>query len=160
MPILKTRITDILDTHNIPYRWLQHAEPVFTVKAAARQRGVVLEEMVKSVLLRDRRGLFAMACVPGIARVDLQAVQATLGAGWRRFHFATPEEILTVTGCVMGAVTPIGLPDDVPVIFDEAIGRLTRCNTSSGDPLAGLELAAADLIRVARGRLAPIAVQL
>ena len=61
-----------------------------------------------------------------------------------------------MTGCVQGAVAPIGLPDDVPVIFDEAIGRLTRCNISSGDPLCGLELAAADLIRVAHGRLAAI----
>lgn len=156
--VLKTRITDILDAQGIPYRWLHHAEPVFTVEAAARQRGVVLEEMVKSVLLRDRRGHHAMACVPGAQRVDLKAVQAALGAGWRRLHFASPEEILAVTGCVMGAVTPIGLPEAVPVIFDTAISRLARCNTSSGDPLAGLELAAADLIRVARGRLAAIAV--
>ena len=65
--------------------------------------------------------------------------------------------ILAVTGCVQGAVTPIGLPDDVPVIFDEAIGRLARCNISSGDPLVGLELAAADLVRIARGRFAKIA---
>lgn len=65
-----------------------------------------------------------------------------------------------MTGCVMGAVTPIGLPDDVPVIFDEAIGRLAKCNTSSGDPLAGLELAAADLIRVARGQVAAIAARI
>lgn len=90
--VLHTHITELLDAVGIPYRWLPHAEPVFTVEAAARQRGVVLEEMVKSVLLRDRRGHFAMACVPGTARVDLKAVQAALGAGWRRFHFATPEE--------------------------------------------------------------------
>jgi hypothetical protein len=37
------------------------------------------------------------------------------------------------------------------------IGRLARCNISGGDPQAGLELAAADLIRMARGRLAAIA---
>jgi prolyl-tRNA editing enzyme YbaK/EbsC (Cys-tRNA(Pro) deacylase) len=43
------------------------------------------------------------------------------------------------------------------VIFDDTISQLERCNISSGDPQAGLELAAADLIRVARGRLAAIA---
>lgn len=159
MTVLHTPLTDLLDAAGIPYRWLHHAEPVFTVEAAAAQRGVVLAEMVKSVLLREagRAGRFVMACVPGAARVDPKAVQAVLGEGWRRLHFASADEILAVTGCVMGAVAPIGLPDDVPVIFDEAISRLARCNISSGDPLAGLELAAADLLRVARGRLAPIA---
>ncbi len=159
MTVVRTRITDILDAAGIPYRWLHHTEPVFTVEAAAAQRGVVLAEMVKSVLLREagRGGRYVMACVPGAARVDPKALQAYLGQGWRRLHFASPEEILTVTGCVMGAVSPIGLPDNVPVLFDAAIARLTRCNISSGDPLAGLELAAADLIRVACGRLAAIA---
>ena len=158
MDTFRTHITDLLDAHGIPYRLLPHAEAVFTVEAAARQRGVVLEEMVKSILLREagRGEHYVMACVPGAKRVDPKAVQAALGEGWRRLHFASAEEIWTVTGCVQGAVTPVGLPDDVPVIFDEAIGRLVRCNISTGDPLCGLELAAADLIRVARGRMAAI----
>ena len=155
--IARTRITDILDAQGIAYRWLHHAEPVFTVEAAAQQRGVVPEEMVKSILLCDRSGHYVMACVPGAMRVEPRAVQAALGEGWRRLHFAGADEILAVTGCVQGAVSPIGLPDAVPVIFDETIGRLARCNISSGDPQAGLELAAADLIRVARGRVAAIA---
>ena len=114
--------------------------------------------MVKSILLREagQGGRYVMACVPGAGRVAPKAVQAVLGEGWRRLHFASAEEIQAVTGCVQGAVAPVGLPDDVPVIFDEAIGRLARCNTSTGDPLCGLELAAADLLRVSRGRLAVI----
>ena len=157
MDAIRTRITDILDARGVSYRWLRHAEPVFTVEAAAAQRGVVLEEMVKSILLRDAGGRYAMACVPGAARVDPTAVQTALVEGWRRLHFASAEEIRAVTGCVQGAVAPLGLPGDVPVLFDAAIGRLARCNISAGDPLCGLELAAADLIRAANGRLAEIA---
>jgi Cys-tRNA(Pro)/Cys-tRNA(Cys) deacylase len=155
--IARTRITDILDAQCIAYRWLHHAEPVFMVEVTVQQRGVVPEEMVKSILLCDRSGHYVMACVPGALRVDPRAVQVALGAGWRRLHFAGADEILTVTGCVQGAVSPIGLPDAVPMLFDETISQLARCNISSGDPQAGLELAAADLIRVARGRLAAIA---
>ncbi len=114
--------------------------------------------MVKSILLREagQVGRYVMACVPGAERVAPKAVQAALGEAWRRLHFASAEEIQAVTGCVQGAVAPIGLPADVPVIFDEAIGRLVRCNISSGDPLCGLELSAADLVRMVRGRLAAI----
>jgi prolyl-tRNA editing enzyme YbaK/EbsC (Cys-tRNA(Pro) deacylase) len=158
MSAFRTAITDLLDAGGVSYRLLPHAEAVFTVEAAARQRGVVAEEMVKSILLREagQAGRYVMACVPGTERVAPKAVQAALGEAWRRLHFAGAEEILAVTGCVQGAVTPLRLPDGVPVVFDEAIGRLARCNISSGDPLCGLELAAADLIRLARGRLAPI----
>lgn len=153
----KTRITHILDTHNISYRLLPHSEAVFTVEAAARQRGVVKEEMVKSILLRDKDGRYVMACVMGDARVNPKAVRAYLPKEWKRLYFANAEEILTITDCVQGAVAPLGLPDHVPVIFDQAVARQKKVNISSGDPMAGLELDARDLIRVASARLAPIA---
>lgn len=157
MSLPKTRIIHILDTHQISYRLLPHSEPVFTVEAAARQRGVVKEEMVKAILLRDKDGRYVMACVTGDARVDPKAVRAHLPHEWRRLYFATAEEIGTITGCVQGAVAPLGLPDHVPVIFDEEIGKLEKVSISSGDPMAGLELDAQDLIRAAGARLAPIA---
>ena len=48
-----------------------HSEPVFTVAAAAAQRGVVAEEMVKSILLRESRSdRYTMACVLGPAPVS------------------------------------------------------------------------------------------
>ena len=54
MTKLQTRITDLLDRHHIPYRVLPHNEPVYTVEAAAQQRSAPVEEMVKSILLRDK----------------------------------------------------------------------------------------------------------
>jgi Cys-tRNA(Pro)/Cys-tRNA(Cys) deacylase len=160
MTTFKTKITDLLDAHNIAYTLLPHTEPVFTVAAAAAQRGVVKEEMVKSILLREKSGQrYVMGCVTGDVRLDPRAVRAHLPAaeGWKRLTFATAEEIWQVTGCVQGAVTPLGLPDDVPVIFDVAIAQCQRVNISSGDPLAGLELDPQDLIRLAGAQLAPIA---
>jgi prolyl-tRNA editing enzyme YbaK/EbsC (Cys-tRNA(Pro) deacylase) len=157
MDALDTPVLRLLNAHQIAYRWLRHSQPVFTVEEAARQRGVVLQEMVKSILLRDRDGRYVMACVPGSARVNLNAVRAQLPPDWKRLTFASAEEILAVTGCVQGAVAPLGLPETVPVIFDEAIARCHQVNISSGDPHAGLELPAADLIRLAGARLAPIA---
>jgi len=155
--ILKTEVTRILDARGIVYRVLPHSEPVFTVEAAARQRGVVKEAMVKSILLRDRDGRYVMACVTGDARVDPKAVRAHLPEKWKRLWFATAEEILAVTGCVQGAVTPLGLPRDVPVIFDEGIARRETVTISSGDVMAGLELRAMDLIALSQARIAPIA---
>ena len=157
MSIPKTKIIAILDEHRIPYRVLLHREPVFTIETAAKQRGVVEEEMVKSILLRDRDGHYVMACVKGNARVNPKAVRAHLPKEWKRLRFATAEEILGVTGCVQGAIAPLGLLDNVPLIFDEAIALCPKVSISSGDPMAGIELDPKDLIKIAGARLAPIA---
>jgi Ala-tRNA(Pro) deacylase len=153
----RTPITDLLDHHQILYRLLPHREPVFTVATAAAQRGVVKEEMVKSILLREKGSRrFVMACVRGDSRVNLQAVRRQLPADWKRLTFATAVEIEQITGCVQGAVTPLNLPADVPVIFDETIARCAQVNISSGHPLAGLELNPQALIDLAGARLAAI----
>jgi prolyl-tRNA editing enzyme YbaK/EbsC (Cys-tRNA(Pro) deacylase) len=156
--MFKTKITELLDAHNIPYRLLPHSEAVFTVEAAAAQRGVVKEEMIKSILLRERKKhRYVMACVTGETRLDPRAVRANLPEDWKRLSFATAEEIRVVTGCVQGAVAPLCLPPEVPVFFDEAIARCAKVSISSGDPIAGLELETQDLINLAGAQLAPIA---
>jgi prolyl-tRNA editing enzyme YbaK/EbsC (Cys-tRNA(Pro) deacylase) len=157
MTNLTTRITAFLDEQGVAYRVLPHSEPVFTVEAAAQQRGVRQEEMVKSILLRDRQRRYVMACVTGDALLDPRAVRDCLPDNWKRLSFASRDEILDVTGYVQGAVAPLGLPDEVPVVFDEAIGRCEWVNISSGDPMAGLELRPFDLMRLAKAVLAPIA---
>jgi prolyl-tRNA editing enzyme YbaK/EbsC (Cys-tRNA(Pro) deacylase) len=153
-----TQITKLLDSCGISYRVLPHSEPVFTVEMAAVQRGVVLEEMVKSILLRERRKhRFVMACVIGNSRLDPQAVRIHLPGEWKRLSFASAEEITGNTGYVQGSVAPLCLPDPLPVVFDIAITQCTKVNISSGDPMAGLELQASDLIQLVNPIIAPIA---
>lgn len=153
-----SRLTRYLDAQQVAYKLLPHQEAVYTVEAAAAQRGVVLGEMVKSILLRDRNRRYAMACVLGADRLDPKAVRSTLGDGWKRLSFATADEIEEITGYQKGAVAPLCLPSQVPVLMDHKIAKLKRVNISSGDPLAGIELGAHDLIRLADARLAAISL--
>lgn len=155
----ETPITQHLKQNYVTYRLLPHTEPVFTVAAAAAQRGVVKEEMVKSILLREKSGRkrYVMACVLGHMRVDHRAVRSHLPGEWKRLSFTSAAEIENVTGSVQGAVVPLCLPENVPVIFDKAIAACDNVNISSGDPMAGLELKPQDLIRLAHALLAPIA---
>ncbi|HNB51367.1 MAG TPA: YbaK/EbsC family protein [Anaerolineales bacterium] len=151
---LHTPITRLLDTHHVPYRRLPHQEAVFTIETAAQTRGVVMEEMVKSILLKEKAGTntrYVMACVPGHARLLPQNVREYLPGEWRRLTFASAEEIQAVTGAVKGAVAPLCLPDDVSVVFDEALLKFDKVSISSGDPWLGLEIHPADLFRLAKG---------
>jgi len=154
---IKTRVTNLLDSNGVPYRILPHSKPVFTVEDAANQRGVILGEMVKSILLRERKSdRYVMACVCGADRLDPQAVRRVLSGDWRRLSFATEAEIKDITGFVQGSVAPLCLPFTVPVIFDVGIAGKEKVNISSGDPLAGLELGGIDLINLANAKIAPI----
>ena len=157
--MIDTKVTRLLDDQNVPYTLLPHSEPVFTVETAAAQRGVVKEEMVKSILMRERRRprRYVLACVLGDTRLDYKAVRTHLGDDWKRLTFARGEEIEAVTGYVQGAVNPLCLPDDVPVVFDVAIAQCKNVNISSGDPMAGIEMKPGDLIRLAGAKLAVIA---
>jgi len=155
--MIETKITRLLDAVGVAYRVLPHSEPVFTVEAAAAQRGVVAEEMVKSILLRESKGQrYVMACVPGPARLNPQVVRQVLPGKWKRMSFASREQIKAITGYTQGAVAPLCLPAEVPVLFDQALAKCRHLTISSGDPMAGLELQAADLIRLAKAILAPL----
>ena len=153
----RTRVVETLDRQGIPYRLLPHGREVFTVEEAAKQRDVLMEEMVKSILLRDKRRRYVMACVRGDMRVDPKAVRAVLADGFGRLQFASAGEIREITGSVQGAVAPVGLPDEVPVVCDEVIARCERVNLSSGDPAMGLEMKGSDLLAVSRATIAAIA---
>ncbi len=156
---LDTRALRLLDAAGIAYTLLPHAKPVFTVAEAAEQRGVVVAEMVKSILLRETgSSRYIMACILGPDKLDHRAVRALLPGAWRRLTFATDEEIAAVTGYPRGAVNPIGLPPDVVVVFDNAIYRCEQVNISSGDLMYGAELRGEDLIRLVGPRAGAIAI--
>ena len=153
----RTKITALLDAEQVAYRILPHDEPVYTVATAAAQRGVVMGEMVKSILLRETgTKRYVMACVLGTDKLDAQAVRPFLPTPYRRLTFATGEEITAVTGYTKGAIAPLCLPDGLPVVFDEAIADCNQVNISSGNLMFGLELGTADLIRLAGASLRPI----
>jgi prolyl-tRNA editing enzyme YbaK/EbsC (Cys-tRNA(Pro) deacylase) len=153
-----TPITKLLDAEGVPCKELPHSEPVYTIETAAAQRGVVRDEMVKAILLREATGdrRYVMACTLGDDRVDPKRVREALGGDWRRLTFASAEEIRAVSAGEKGAVAPLALPPDVPVIFDVAIAGKTTVNISSGHILLGLELPAADLIRLSGARFAAV----
>ena len=153
---MQTSVTCYLDQEGVDYRLLPHSKPAKTIEEAAQERGVDPEQMVKSILLRDMSGFHVLACVPGPAQVDPRKVREMFGC--RRMTCADASDVEKVTGLAIGTVAPVGLKRPLPVIFDHAIKKHHRVNISSGDPMAGLELGASDLINLSGAILAPIAI--
>ena len=141
-------IEHFLSSQGIRYRVLAHTKPVFTCEEAALARNVPLGEMIKSILLVDKQKNYCLACLPADKPLDPQSVRAI--TGMQRTSFASKEEIRQVLGYEMGAVSPLMIAGKIPIVFDETIAQKQKVNISSGNPTAGIELSASDLIKLVK----------
>ena len=100
-------------------------------------------------------GKLGLAVVPADAEVDLKAAADALGG--RKAAIADPAEAERATGYVLGGISPLGTRRALPVVVDATAAAFPTIHISAGRRGLEIELAAADLVRVTRGKLAPIA---
>lgn len=141
---IDTAVTRFLEEEGVDFRLLHHSKPAKTIEEAAQERGVDPKQLVKSILLKDMAGFHVLACVPGPNAVDPKKVRELFGC--RRMTCADASDVEKITGLVIGTVAPLGLKRPLPIIFDHQIEQHTKVNISSGDRMAGLELATDDLV--------------
>lgn len=151
---MKTPITEYLEQQHIHYRLLPHQSPSTTIEDTATQRGIPLEIMVKSILLRDMGNHYALACVPGNQSVDPKKVRNILKL--RRMTCVNYADILTITGYEPGTVSPLLLKTDMPVIFDHQLKQIDKLTISSGNNMAGIILSQSDLVQLCQPIIANI----
>ncbi len=151
---MPTRVTGLLDTGGINYRLLPHKKEVFTCETAAEERGVPLDEMVKSILLVDTKKNYFLACATSEKRIDTKKVKELLNC--KKLSFASEKEIEEILGYTMGAIPPLLLKTNIPVVFDNEIINKEKVNICTGDPKAGLELNPVDLINLVNPKFGDI----
>ena len=100
-------------------------------------------------------GRLALAVVPADAEVDLKAVADALGG--RKAAVAPAAEAEKATGYVLGGISPLGTRRPLPVVVDSSAAGFPTIHVSAGRRGLEIELAAADLIALTSGRLAPVA---
>jgi len=140
-----------LEAREIPYRVLSHHQAVYTVEEAARERGVRPDQVVKVMIVKGPSSFLAVL-LPGDKRLSLRKLAEFVGHG--RLKLASREEIVWVTGFPVGAVPPMGLARaGLSIYVDQRLAHQQIVTISSGDPEAGLELSAADLLSAVSGHL-------
>lgn len=138
-----TRLLAFLREHQIAFRLMTHA-PVFTSEEAARVRGTPIQAGAKAlVLLAADRPVHAV--LPAALRADNAKLRAILGT--RTLRFATPEELLALTGCLPGAVPPFGNLFGLPVLVDEALAAREEIVFNAGSNAVSILMRAADFLR-------------
>ncbi|HEV8583968.1 MAG TPA: YbaK/EbsC family protein [Methylomirabilota bacterium] len=128
----------------VAFDMLEHA-PVRTSEEAARVRGTRLDEGAKALVVRA--GERYVHCVlPAHRRADNAALRAILGT--RTLRFATPEELLELTGCAPGAVPPFGNLFGLPVYVDEELTTRERIAFNAGSHTVSITMRADDFVRL------------
>ena len=154
---MRTPVTERLEAwlreEGARYRLLEHA-PAFTSAEAARVRGTPPEAGAKGLVLlaADKP---VQVVLPGSRRVDNARVRALLGT--RTLRFATPEELLALTGCVPGAVPPFGNLFGLPVLVDEALAAREEIAFNAGSNDVSMVMATADFLRLSDARVERLA---
>jgi Ala-tRNA(Pro) deacylase len=154
---MRTPVTERLETwlreQGARYRLLEHA-PVFTSAEAARVRGTPVEAGAKALVLLAAAAP-EQVVLPGSRRVDNARVRALLGT--RTLRFATPEELLALTGCVPGAVPPFGNLFGLPVLVDAALAAREEVAFNAGSNDVSIVMATADFLRLSGARVERLA---
>ena len=143
------RLARWLGERGVQFRLMEHA-PVFTSEEAARVRGTPPEAGAKAlVMVAPDRPVHIV--VPGNRRVDNTRLRAVLGT--RTLRFATPEELLVLTGCVPGAVPPFGNLFGLPVLADQLIAEREEIAFNAGSNAVSIAMRADDFVRLAVARV-------
>jgi Cys-tRNA(Pro)/Cys-tRNA(Cys) deacylase len=121
---------------------------------AAEALGVDRSRIHKT-LIATVDGRLAVAVVPVAAELDLKRLAAALGG--RRATMADPAEAERATGYVRGGISPLGQRRRLPTVVDAPALDLSSIFVSAGRRGLQVELAPADLVRVAGAVIAPIA---
>ncbi|HSJ58335.1 MAG TPA: YbaK/EbsC family protein [Anaerolineae bacterium] len=152
---IRTHAIRELDELNIPYTLAEQAHKAKNVEQAAVERGVPVDQVVKTLLVRRANRRHVIALVRGDQRLSLKKLARIVGD--KALDMAPPEDVPRITGYQIGAVSPFGLRrHDVPVYVDHHILDRPRVGVSAGRHDAGIELATADLVRAVAGQVADI----
>ena len=140
-------IKKLLDQNGISHQISEH-EPVYTSEQAARVRRVELKTGVKALVLRTEEGKFVMGLVAGDRRIDLKKLAKIVKT--KKLRLASPQEVLKITGCEVGAVHPFGNLHRLPTYLDSSISENDMVNFNAGLHTVSIEMKAKDLVEAIR----------
>lgn len=102
----------------IPHRILRHG-PVASLPEAAQARGVAVEDVVKTIVVRRGAEDYVLVLVPGDRTISWPRLRSHLGV--RRVSMPSADEALAATGYPRGAITPFGTTGNWPVVADQRL---------------------------------------
>ena len=124
-------------------------EPSFSDTAEfCNHYGYSLDESANAILLEGKAEspVYALCVVLATTRINVNKV-ARKRLGTRKASFASAEITKELTGMEIGGVTPVGLPEDLPVWIDSLVMEAPKVIIGAGSRSAKIYLSPDNLLR-------------
>ena len=110
--------------------------------------GYSLDESANAILLEGKAEspVYALCVVLATTRINVNKV-ARKRLGTRKASFASAEITKELTGMEIGGVTPVGLPEDLPVWIDSLVMEAPKVIIGAGSRSAKIYLSPNNLLR-------------
>ena len=146
MSFVEQKIKQILSSNQIEFEETEH-EAVYTSHKAAQVIGLETEEAgVKSLILKTKEGAFILVLNPGNKKVDTKKIAELEGT--KSVYFASPEEVIKVTGIPIGSIPPFGHKTKLKTYLNEELLDCEYLYFNPGSHTKTIKLPSKDLLRV------------
>jgi Ala-tRNA(Pro) deacylase len=143
------RLHALLAERGATFQVLEHA-PVYTSAEAAAVRGTPLSSGAKALVCKaDDR--FLMFVLPADRKLASKAVRQA--RRWKSLRFATPEEVLELTGLAPGSIPPFGSLFGLATLCDDRLGEHESINFNAGDHARSISLTYTEYLKVEQPEL-------
>lgn len=136
----KTNAMRILESANIPFRVLTYDFDEENLDAihAANEVGLPVEQVFKTIIMRNERNEVYVFCVPASSTVNLKIVRGLTKS--KDINPVKPNELMNLTGYIRGGCSPLGMKKHYPTLIDETCILFDEISVSAG--LRGMQIVA------------------
>ncbi len=154
-PLTHTDLKTFIDTHHLGAVIMPMAVHTATVGEAAAALGVDAGLIIKSlVFMAGDQPILVVN--NGLARVDRKKLAAYLNMNRKRIKFARAEQVLEISGYVVGSMPPFGHREKLRTIVDAATAEYDVVFGGGGGIDAMMRLSPAELLRITNAEVADI----
>lgn len=143
-----------LQLHDIPHEISFIEMPARTTEIAAASLGLEKSEIGKSLLIEADK-VPVIVIIPGNRRLDIRKLKNLLGVG--KIKFVNPDEVVSLTGYVLGSMPPVAHANEMPVYLDKRLLSLSYIYTGGGQIDTVLKVKPQDLASAVNAVIADMA---
>lgn len=149
------RIKELLEKNKIPYQLKTHP-PTRTSEESAFHRGEPLKIGAKAMVMKTDTE-FIMAVLPADRKIDSNAIKKILTT--KNLRFASPEELLKLTGLVPGAIPPFGSLFNIPMIVDKSLLEVEYMAFNAGSLEKSIKMKTKEYVELVKPRVEEFSVK-
>jgi len=142
-------IKKFLEENHVHYDYKEHEE-VRTSEEAARARGEDIKIGAKAMILKaDDK--FVMMVLSAAKKINSRRVKEILSA--KNLRFATPEEVMQLTGCLPGGVPPFANIFGLDFLLDKTVAANEFMAFNAGERTKSLKIRTRDYLNLLKPRI-------